>query len=278
MLERPETDSPPVGPIVTGHALHTENFSGWRRAGTRDWLLILTLAGRGRFGHAGGDLTAREGDIVALRPGTPHDYGLERDGVPWKLVWVHFVPGPGRREWLRWPEAAPGIMSLHLDPPTRGLVEAELLAMDAHARGSQPRRQEWATNALERALLWCDSVNPSTARASRDPRVQRALDHIAANLAGPLSLEALAGVAGLSRSRFAELFRKHAGRSPAEYVEDQRAERARELLGITSRSVGQIAEEAGFADPFYFSSRFKKRFGVSPRAYRQGLLGAGEPT
>ena len=32
-------------------------------------------------------------------------------------------------------------------------------------------------------------------------------------------------------------------------------------------SVGEISEKLGFCDQFYFSRRFKKRFGLSPREY-----------
>jgi YesN/AraC family two-component response regulator len=37
--------------------------------------------------------------------------------------------------------------------------------------------------------------------------------------------------------------------------------------------VGEIAEALGFSNPFYFTLRFKKHTGESPREFRQRTLG-----
>jgi len=81
-------------------------------------------------------------------------------------------------------------------------------------------------------------------------------------------VEALARGSSLSRSRFAELFRKQMGVSPLAFLENQRLRRARELLAHTSLNIAEISTQTGFTSPFYFSLRFKKHFGTSPRDYR----------
>jgi transcriptional regulator GlxA family with amidase domain len=48
----------------------------------------------------------------------------------------------------------------------------------------------------------------------------------------------------------------------------ERLNRARQLLGWTSLSIKEIAAEVGYHDPFYFSARFRKHLGKSPRAFR----------
>ena len=40
----------------------------------------------------------------------------------------------------------------------------------------------------------------------------------------------------------------------------------------TERRVTMLREKYGFTDQFYFSKRFKKHFGVSPREYRRKML------
>ncbi len=47
-----------------------------------------------------------------------------------------------------------------------------------------------------------------------------------------------------------------------------RIEKARELLTLTDKRAGEIAEEVGFSDPHYFSVTFKRVTGVTPREYR----------
>jgi AraC family transcriptional regulator of arabinose operon len=47
-----------------------------------------------------------------------------------------------------------------------------------------------------------------------------------------------------------------------------RLREAARYLVFTSRLVGDIARDVGFADPFFFTRQFTAFFGVSPSAYR----------
>ena len=164
---RPETGHPSVAPIVTGHFVENAAYATWRTQGTRDYLLMLTLSGGGRVGWRGGEQRIVPGDAVLLRPGTLHDYGTARGLDVWELLWTHFAPRPHWQEWLLWPEVAPGIARLSLGDNSEGRIRIEdaLREMRRWERGGQPRRDEFAMNALEKALLWCDAVNPRSAQA-----------------------------------------------------------------------------------------------------------------
>lgn len=52
------------------------------------------------------------------------------------------------------------------------------------------------------------------------------------------------------------------------YVARQRIALARQMLDLTDRPVGMIARSAGFTDPLYFSTRFRRLVGSSPSRYR----------
>ena len=45
-------------------------------------------------------------------------------------------------------------------------------------------------------------------------------------------------------------------------------DRARQLLAMGVLSVGEIAEQLGFGDQFYFCKYFKQRQGMTPSAYK----------
>jgi len=66
----------------------------------------------------------------------------------------------------------------------------------------------------------------------------------------------------------AHLFREQIGVPPRQYLEELRLQRAAQLLRSTGLPVGEIAAETGYANAFYFSSRFRKMFGKSPSEYR----------
>ena len=84
-----------------------------------------------------------------------------------------------------------------------------------------------------------------------------------------MTLDGLADMAELSVSRLAHLFREQVGMTPQQFLEQQRLERARQLLELSGRSIGDIAGDVGFDNPFYFTLRFKKLTGLSPRDYRK---------
>jgi AraC-like DNA-binding protein len=58
------------------------------------------------------------------------------------------------------------------------------------------------------------------------------------------------------------------GRSPKDWIIDVRLMLAQKLLRTTDAGVAEIAARAGFDDPSYFARLFRRRFGMSPRAFR----------
>jgi AraC family transcriptional regulator of arabinose operon len=268
--KKQETGHLPVDQLVTGYFRKSRSYSAWRTHGTDDWVLTYTIAGLGRYGYAGGELIARPHDIVLLRPRTLHDYGLEPTRRRWVFIWTHFHPRPAWVEWLRWPEVAPGLMRLTLhDSAARRRIVSRF--WDAHelATGASRRRETLAMNALEEVLLRCDAENPLADNAVRlDPRVRTAMDVLCHRLSERIAPEALAEECGVSASRLAHLFKRQVGTTSQRFVEVQRLNRASQLLDTTQLSVKEIAAQVGFENPFYFTLRFKRHTGHSPRAYR----------
>jgi len=267
------TPAPETAPIIAGRQRQpTEHGRGFRPGGTRDWLMVLTLDGLG-YARAGMDIVhLRRGDVLLIAPGTAQEYGYLEQRTEWSVLWVHFFPRPHWLPWLRWPEAAPGIMTLPAGDALPALIE-EFERMIA-AQGQPLRlRQDKAMNALERVLIDCDALNPQQAGARVDPRIRRALEIIGQRMADPLSVDDLAQAVGLSRSRFSTLFASEVGTPPQAYVEQLRLTRAAQLLTMSGWPVAQIAEEVGIGNPYYFSTRFRARFGMPPTAWRARLGG-----
>lgn len=248
------------------------NYARWREHGAPGWLLVYTLGGMGRFGHERGELLARPGDLVLLQSGTRNDYGLEDRLKKWDLLWAYFFPPSAWHPLLRWPEASPGLMRLHLpEGKVRSLIVRLLKEAHRHNTGPERHREMLALNALERLLLGCDGINPRSDQSRMDPRILRAMDYLCQNCALPMSAMLLARQCGLSVSRFAHLFREQVGQTPHQFLETQRMARARQLLELTQESVTGIAARSGFPDLFHFSRRFRQYTGCSPRNYRAAL-------
>jgi AraC family transcriptional regulator len=49
------------------------------------------------------------------------------------------------------------------------------------------------------------------------------------------------------------------------------------MLARSNLSIGQVANACGFADPLYFSRRFRAVYGIPPSAYRSDGAAAEPP-
>jgi AraC family transcriptional regulator of arabinose operon len=276
--QRAEAVRPVLRHLVMGHFQEGRGYATWRAHGTTDWLLIATLGGSGCFGFAGGEARTSPGELVLLPPGALHDYGVATPSGSWELLWAHFHPHPHWLEWLDWPQIAPGLVHLTLEDAS---LQAEIIAKLGealrHTTGAHRRREEFAMNALETALLLCDTVNPRQGQPVIDGRVRAAMDYLCQNYTHNLSLDQLGAVVGLSGSRLGHLFRKQVGLTPVQFLERQRLERACQLLEFSARPIHSIAEELGFENPFYFTLRFKRGIGQSPRDYRKSRTTSPPP-
>lgn len=101
--------------------------------------------------------------------------------------------------------------------------------------------------------------------------VQRAKAHIASRFGDPqLDPARVAGASGVSLRRLQELFSDR-GLGIADLIWERRLAAAAAKLGDPAspdRSIGGVAFSCGFVNQSHFATRFKARFGLSPRDFR----------
>ena len=86
------------------------------------------------------------------------------------------------------------------------------------------------------------------------------------------SLTALADQMGFSPGYTSTLFKSNMGQSFQDYMLTRRLEKAKLLLLTSELKIYEVAEHVGFEDVNYFSVRFKKMFGVSPKNYSVNVM------
>ncbi len=262
----PEVVIPAGRRVVAGHAHQGPGYANWREQGSDDWLLIHTVSGSGRLAGPDDHLLTTAGDANLLKPHVLHDYRTAPGEASWEIAYAHFHP---RSEWqpqLVWPQPVDGIGLIHTTGDVSRRVIAALQRCARMSIGILARADLFAVNALEEAVLWYDTQNPLSMRT--DERILRVIDYVDAHLTEPLDVQRLADVVHLSASRLTHLFTDQLQVSPQRYVERQRMTLAQQLLDLTHSAIADIAREVGFADPLYFSQRFRRFAGVSPTAYR----------
>lgn len=102
--------------------------------------------------------------------------------------------------------------------------------------------------------------------------VQKCVDYINMHLHERIRATDLAKIAGYGEYYLTQKFCEETGYSFNDYVKAAKIERAKLLLQNTNQSVQEIADTLGFSTRSHFSQSFKQITGLSPAAYRSGLL------
>ncbi|SES02545.1 MULTISPECIES: GlxA family transcriptional regulator [Halopseudomonas] len=106
-------------------------------------------------------------------------------------------------------------------------------------------------------------------RCANDDRLPGVLEWARANLAQPLSLDALAEVAKMSRRTFTRRFREATGTTVTKWLNAERVARAQQLLETTDLSIERITSAVGFGTPLALRQQFAAQLGTSPSSYRR---------
>ncbi|MBD2074613.1 helix-turn-helix transcriptional regulator [Phormidium sp. FACHB-592] len=99
-------------------------------------------------------------------------------------------------------------------------------------------------------------------------QLREMIEYIHVYLSEELSLTALANHLNLSAFHFARLFKNSLGLSPHQYVLQNRVERAKKLIAVSTKvNLTDIALQAGFYDQPHFDKAFKRFVGVPPKIF-----------
>lgn len=107
--------------------------------------------------------------------------------------------------------------------------------------------------------------------ALSDPKISRAIEAMHRDVATQWTVEALAGEAAMSRSRFAARFQMLVGCGPLTYLAEWRLQKACALLREGKVSIQEVAGRIGYQSPAAFTRAFANMFGESPTSFRSRL-------
>lgn len=266
----PVMPSRPITPHVAATSVYGERFrqkksyTNWRPRGGSDWLLIYTEAGSGRIRAEASETCTAPGDLLLYEPGIPQDYATAPQPGHWQLLWAHFHPRAEWRPRMEWPLMTPGVRLVKIPDEFRSDFVDAMTRMIRHCRR---KTSDLAMNAMEEALLWGHESAARSQEPPVDERIRRARQILTEDFKKPFSLSDLAQRCGLSVSRFSHLFQQ-TGQTPQQFLEQQRLAHGRQLLQRTNLSIEHIAADCGYEDPFYFTKRFTRSQGQSPRCFR----------
>ncbi len=158
------------------------------------------------------------------------------------------------------------------DPSARALsdlIRMEALADRAGSEAMLNRLAETLFVALAREHSWVDHPLANLVTALADKRLRRVLDLIHSKPGHRWTLAQFAEAASMSRSAFAEHFKRTLGESPMHYLARWRMQQASIWLAEEGASIIEVASHCGYDTEASFSKAFKKITGTSPGSLRK---------
>lgn len=141
-----------------------------------------------------------------------------------------------------------------------------------------PKSEEWLEE--RRTMLLAVSARISMLLTMNNDMLQTdvsrkmiIIDYLGRNLAKTVSVDDMAAKLSLSPSRTSYVVKKIFNMSLPNLHNMMKLNQAVHYLVTSDLTIGEIAERSGFEDPNYFSRVFRKRYEISPIAYRKKYHG-----
>lgn len=245
-------------PDAVGHRMERERHD--------DNLLLYCTAGRGKLSVGDWHSEVLPGNIMLLPQGVTHAYRAN-PADPWTLYWVHFQGASTRvfMQYLGYREDKP-LVDAGVSPL---LIGAFTSLLEVRRTGYSTRAFINAANHLRHLLTQISlEMSAHAGRLQSGFELEHVQAYMLEHIDQPLSLDALARVANMSKYHFSNRYKDLTGYSPIRHFLNMKMEHACYLLDSTELGVGEIARRVGYEDPLYFSRLFRKTIGSSARKYR----------
>lgn len=209
-------------------------------------LIHYVKRGRGRIYKGEAVYEAHGGEAFLILPGEVVTYTADEE-EPWEYQWIGFD----------------GLLSERFSelPTVFALSESWLSEMlGAFSEELCEYRISAILLRMYATLFACEKKENDYVRQTRD--------YIRAAYMKEIRVEEIAESLNLDRRYLSRLFKARTGRTVQEYLIEVRMSEAKKLLAKDC-GVARTALLCGYQDPFNFSKMFKRRFGVSPLAWRK---------
>lgn len=232
----------------------------------------------------------KEGDVLFLTSGILHgipagstDF-LETDsfvfhpsllGGPLDLCSVKYL-APLEQGEVRFPAVISGEREPRLAAELAGMFARLKKEFDSEEEGHELAVKGELLKAL--AALYREAPFERKEKQNQEvlEKLKTVTGYIKENYQRPVSVAELADLCHFSEYYFMRFFKQYMNMTCVEYINQCRMEEAAARLASGRESVTEVALDTGFGNLSYFNRVFKKRFGMTPGAYRKDGRYEGE--
>ena len=221
------------------------------------------------------------GDIIIVLPGQMHgisrlgDYTMEYENIIFAPEMLMSVTQDTLSEEFFTPFMSGKITFNHIiskDNPNYNNISGWLNRADKIGENF-PRGYKLAIKGVLYEFFYelyqvCSLEAPDKSNKNID-RIKDIVKYIETNYDKPISIAEIAGVTGFSESHFMKFFKTIMGTSFVDYLNDYRLSMASRMLVSSDDNIIDIAAHCGYDNLSYFNRIFKKKYGITPSAYRR---------
>ena len=264
----------PIMLLNCGHQTVTSGnyrFDGRTRRDVRDREVAIwqyTLSGRGCIEFGGERHEQEAGDAFLVTVPDDHVYYMPHKSPHWEFLYLTWS-GETAIDVTKRLQRQFGRVFRHPVPSRVAQRTQELIRKyDGKALPSR-----WVSSALGyEMLMLLEEELHSQLSNEKAPGLEAALMGYLRQNPGSSGqgIEKIASALGYSRAHFTRRFIAECGISPARYLLDARLRLAAQILEHTFCQVKEVALETGFTDVSHFCRVFRRKYQVSPEAFRDG--------
>lgn len=250
-------------------------LSGGRNSDATPCLYVLVDGECSLEMGVGNTFTLSIGDMAILPARTAHRLACP---IPSSLICVTFLTNDRETEGR-----LPALPPIHVKKET-GILTAEMIRLTAMLIGEMASDQGGTRAVVNhlahvlflqgfRAYLSTLADCGQTMQPAGRQQIGLALNVIETRMDEPWTLVGLARECGMSRSSFAENFRRIVGMPPIAHLFELRMRKACDLLTHSTLSIKEVSGLSGYQSQSAFCNAFRRRTGMAPGAYRQSRRG-----
>lgn len=232
-----------------------------------EYQILYISKGKGTFTSESTKKTnIMKGQIILLFPGQWHTYCPSND-TGWNEYYIGFE-GPIIDDLVKNEFISPNNQILDVG------VNEEFVTL--YSKAIQVAKNERKTDQQYLAgivlhllgMVISYSQNKTIELNNSGEIIERAKIIMNENIHRQINIQEIATNLGTSYSWFRKEFKEYTGFAPAQYFQELKLRKAKELLTETNLSIKEVAYELDFSSYEYFLSFFKKKVGVTPSEYR----------
>ncbi len=239
-----------------------------------DYISIFCRKGSGYYLCEDRKYRLKTGDFLIVPPATTGQMASDSPDT-WELDWIRFNGTDAELISKPWGESDGKCLHVPLKGEDSRFEYRTTMFNDifkSMENGYGMDKMHYVTSILYHyfaSIIYREAVLYTPDTNSFQGPIEKARQYMLSRLSEKITLDDICQHLAISTSYCTALFNKCTGKTPINYLQSMRIQKAINLLDNTDMKINEICTSVGINDPYYFSRLFTKTMGLSPTEYKK---------